>query len=157
MYHTTQSAKAMIRWVHAPKRFYGLYFTTVCHNAAPSLSSLMGRNDFWRMISHSWPASSKVDKETKFYVILIITINALIWKKLVWRSLRLKDVWGWILKFWSQNCFSPKYVGQTSVWQTVPKVWFIWLCYLSFCIASQILWHSQNILTLQEPLWDFFN
>jgi hypothetical protein len=35
------------------------------------------------------------------------------------------------------DTFSPhlRMVRYTSVYQTVPKFWFIWLCYISFCIT----------------------
>ena len=59
------------------------------------------------------------------------------------RPLRSKDNWGWILRLrpWNFVIISESLaaylekVRQTFVWQTVPKFWFIWLWYLSFCIT----------------------
>ena len=59
------------------------------------------------------------------------------------RPLRSKDNRCWILRLRPRNfviifeslAANLKKVRQTSVWQTVPKFWFIWLWYLSFCIT----------------------
>ena len=59
------------------------------------------------------------------------------------RPLRSKYVRCWILRLWPRNfaiiseslAANLEKVRQTSVWQTVPKFWFIWLWYLSFCIT----------------------
>ena len=56
------------------------------------------------------------------------------------RSWRSNDDWYWILRLRPRNfaivseSFTPnlKKVRLTSVWQTVPKFWFIWLCYISY-------------------------
>ena len=59
------------------------------------------------------------------------------------RPLRSKDDRGWILRLRPWNfaiiaeslAANLEMVRQTCVWQTVPKFWFIWLWYLSFCIT----------------------
>ena len=59
------------------------------------------------------------------------------------RPLRSKTIQCWILRLqlWNFTIISESLaanlekVRQMSVWQTVPKFWFIWLWYLSFCIT----------------------
>ena len=59
------------------------------------------------------------------------------------RPLRSKDDWCWVLRLrpWNFVIISESLAAnlekarQTSVWQTVPKFWFIWLWHLSFCIT----------------------
>ena len=38
-----------------------------------------------------------------------------------------------------------KKVRNTSLWQTVPKFWFIWLCYISFCINYKPLPYKSTV------------
>ena len=57
------------------------------------------------------------------------------------RPLRSKDVPCWILRLRPRNfaiiseslAANLETVRHTSVWQTVPKFWFFWLWYISFC------------------------
>jgi hypothetical protein len=65
-----------------------------------------------------------------------------IFKTFAWailRPLRSKNDPGWILRLWPFAIISESVaanlekVRQTSVWQTFPKFWFIWLWCLSFC------------------------
>ena len=70
------------------------------------------------------------------------------------RPLRSKDVWGWILKLQPRNVLGSsesltanlEKVRQTSVWQMVPKFWFIWLWYLSSLLRNYQIWY-QNFTT----------
>ena len=69
-------------------------------------------------------------------------------------ALRSKDDRCWILRLWPRNfviiseslAANLEKVRQTSVWQTVPRIWFIWLWYLSFCLTykSKSLRNNKN-------------
>ena len=69
------------------------------------------------------------------------------------RSLRSKDNPCWILRLQPLNfkivpeSLAPhlEKLRWTSVWQTVPKFWFIWLCYISFCITYKSTVHMYRI------------
>ena len=61
--------------------------------------------------------------------------------------------------FWKFGCRLEE-LRHTSVWQTVPKFWFIWLWHYSFCIACVVIeaikfkeWSRLNLrVSLLRPL-----
>ena len=73
------------------------------------------------------------------------------------RPLRSKDDRCWILRLRPRNfgiiseslATNLEKVRQTSVWQTVPKFWFIWLWYIYFCI----IYKSKSLRNNKKELW----
>jgi hypothetical protein len=83
-------------------------------------------------------------------------------EELCLRPLRSKDNRCWILRLWPQNlaiipeslAANLEKVRQTSLWQSVPKFWFISLWYLSFCITYKSKSLRNNKKTNRSELWN---
>ena len=138
----------------------------------PSSQKLLGQrtNSYmdrlqWQITPHCWGLLVSYP-----YLQFIAPIN--IWNKCIdlgiflkckegpfLRPLRSKDNWCGILRLWPWNfviicerlATKLEKVRQMSVWQTVPKFWFIWLWYLSFCITYKTL--VTQVMLQRRPNW----